>query len=609
MVYTDTGLCGLATYTYLVKAVNKEGIEGPPTPSLQVHTGEPGKPSAPLQLQCQSTSKKHIALTWRHPADHGGIPIQCYQVYRDGRPLRISMATQNEIEEFEDNEVELGRSYIYAVSALHHLPAPPRETASLYAPGSQFGPNATKTFQMMDLHDTRNPHNEAFEGLLSNEITVVCQEMLSLPRLGDEKPHILLQCFNWHSAEESVDSAPPPELAREGDDAHIDDEWRSWYQELKQETEAFAEAGITMTWLPPPSESVAPQGYMPTRWYNLNSAYGTAQQLRSLNTKLRAYGITPMLDLVVNHRCGVKQDSKGQWTQFEDPDWGSWAIVEDNKQGYSGTSGVSDTGSSSDCAPDLDHTNTKVRNDILEWTKWLFSPQGASFGSLRLDMAPGYNVNYQLEYSEALGWPFCVGEYWNGCPDVLHNYAMHGGKGRIAAFDFAFYYVLRGCVEKEDFAGMKNEHGRLNGLVGRDPDHSVTFLDNHDTEHLDFVGRFAGGNVDKILQGYAVLLTHPGTPSVFWSHWASSDPRMKKTITALGQIRRQAGITSHSAVNIAESRQGLYAAFISKWRHCSGSRDAHVAIKVGCHDWCPPNVQHEWELRAFGNNFAVWKRK
>lgn len=74
-------------------------------------------------------------------------------------------------------------------------------------------------------------------------------------------------------------------------------------------------------------------------------------------------------------------------------DWGSWAIVSNNLQGYGGQ-GAKDTGASSQCAPDLDHTNETVRKDAKEWIYWLFNDVG--YGALRIDMAPGYATRYQV---------------------------------------------------------------------------------------------------------------------------------------------------------------------------------------------------------------------
>lgn len=44
-----------------------------------------------------------------------------------------------------------------------------------------------------------------------------------------------------------------------------------WYMELKEKAEEIASLGFTVIWLPPPTESVSPEGYMPKDLYNLDS--------------------------------------------------------------------------------------------------------------------------------------------------------------------------------------------------------------------------------------------------------------------------------------------------------------------------------------------------
>lgn len=46
-----------------------------------------------------------------------------------------------------------------------------------------------------------------------------------------------------------------------------------WYIELKSRAEELSLLGFTVIWLPPPTESVSPEGYMPKDLYNLNSRY------------------------------------------------------------------------------------------------------------------------------------------------------------------------------------------------------------------------------------------------------------------------------------------------------------------------------------------------
>jgi alpha-amylase len=59
---------------------------------------------------------------------------------------------------------------------------------------------------------------------------------------------ILCQGFNWESHKSG-----------------------QWYHELGEKVKLLAELGFSIVWLPPPTESVSPEGYMPKDLYNLNS--------------------------------------------------------------------------------------------------------------------------------------------------------------------------------------------------------------------------------------------------------------------------------------------------------------------------------------------------
>lgn len=46
-----------------------------------------------------------------------------------------------------------------------------------------------------------------------------------------------------------------------------------WYMDLHEKAAELSSLGFTIVWLPPPTESVSPEGYMPKDLYNLNSRY------------------------------------------------------------------------------------------------------------------------------------------------------------------------------------------------------------------------------------------------------------------------------------------------------------------------------------------------
>lgn len=73
---------------------------------------------------------------------------------------------------------------------------------------------------------------------------------------------------------------------------------------------------MTHIWLPPPSQSVAIQGYLPSQLYNLDSKYGNKQELKELCTALKAAGIAPLADIVINHRCADEKGEDGVYNRF-----------------------------------------------------------------------------------------------------------------------------------------------------------------------------------------------------------------------------------------------------------------------------------------------------
>ncbi len=424
-------------------------------------------------------------------------------------------------------------------------------------------------------------------------------------RVLQDPTQIILQGFNWESA------------MRPGG---------GWYGVVEGLAGEIAAAGFTSVWLPPPSEGVPSvdqpydpavvdsRGYLPLRYYNLNSRYGSNRELRRLIGVLRDQGIAPIADIVVNHRAAMRRDSRGRWNVFEGPEWGTWAIVAE--QTKFGATGGPDTGVVYPYTADLDHNNPIVAADLTKWMKWLRNEVG--FAGWRYDFVKGYGGRFVGQFDEATSPEFSVGEYWTSL-----DYSCAGGRacydqnshrqeildwidstwrgvGRTpeqatAAFDFTTKGILQEAIRNGELWRLRDSSSRAPGVLGMWPAKAVTFIDNHDTgstqQHWPF------GNYDQVLQGYAYILTHPGIPSIFWDHYF--DWGMKDQLSALIGIRRRNGISSTSSLFIEEARADVYAATI-------GGR---VAVKIGSGDWSPVTTQRSpWRLILSGKDFAVWER-
>ncbi|MBA0855881.1 hypothetical protein Goshw_020522 [Gossypium schwendimanii] len=151
-----------------------------------------------------------------------------------------------------------------------------------------------------------------------------------------------------------------------------------WYMELKEKASEISSLGFTVIWLPPPTESVSPEGYMPKDLYNLNSRYGTIDELKDLVKSLHGVGLKVLGDVVLNHRCAHYQNQNGVWNIFGGRlNWDDRAVVGDDPH-FQGR-GNKSSGDNFHAAPNIDHSQDFVRKDLIEWLCWLRLKRGSLF--------------------------------------------------------------------------------------------------------------------------------------------------------------------------------------------------------------------------------------
>jgi alpha-amylase len=410
------------------------------------------------------------------------------------------------------------------------------------------------------------------------------------------KSAIMMQGFGWDSHKHGIDG--------------------SWYNVIKANIPKMVEGKVTHVWLPPPSQSVAPQGYMPGQLYKLKSNYGNEEQLRECIKALKDAGIKPIADIVINHRCADEQDEHGNWVKFRDDvdhegrniDWGKWAITGDDPA-FDGH-GNADTGEDFHAAPDLDHANEGLRKALCDWLAWLQRDIG--FEGLRFDYVKGYAANFIAEYvgastgKEALN----VGELWvdmdwqdgglaynqDGPRQALCNW-IDGAQQHSTAFDFVTKGILQEAVKNTEYWRLRDPNNQAPGLIGWWPEMAVTFIDNHDTGSTQAHWPFPG---DKAITGYAYLMTHPGVPCIFWEHYF--DWGLKEQLDQMVQIRQRNGIDAGAKLEIFCADADLYMACIND----------KVVLKLGPRhdigDLCPKECEG-WHFAMAGTDFCIWEKK
>jgi alpha-amylase len=283
-------------------------------------------------------------------------------------------------------------------------------------------------------------------------------------------------------------------------------------------------------------------GYHPVYWFNHRSAFGTEAQLRSMIKTFKDKGTGIIEDVVINHRASVNanwlnfpaETYKGVTYQLTASDICQDDEAKDN--GYKPT-GAEDTGEPWGGARDLDHTSQNVQNNVKAYEDFLLNDLG--YVGFRYDFVKGYAPKYVAMYNQASNVTYSVGECWDGNKTVVTNW-LNGtkldGKIQSAAFDFPMKYYIN-----DAFADGK--WSRLNGGALCDDNnykrYAVTFVDNHDTGRFGECPLYA--NVEA---ANAYILSLPGTPCVWLSHWKTYKTAIKKQIL----IRRAAGITNESQI-------------------------------------------------------------
>lgn len=330
---------------------------------------------------------------------------------------------------------------------------------------------------------------------------------------------------------------------------------------------------FSLVWLPQSGKTNGSlsMGYDPYYFFNQNSSFGTAEELRSLIKTFRTNNIGAIADVVINHH-----QTNGWWS-FPRETYGTETyqlqttdiVANDDAHnaGYTTAaqaqrdgitlSSNNDEGEDFSGMRDLDHKSANVQRIVKAYEHFLVNDLG--YIGFRYDMVKGFDGSHVGNYNDAAGINFSVGECWDNSGTIT-NWINATGK-RSAAFDFQFKYVVNNAANTGNWGnlGQRNPQGDMplinNNAYRR---YAVTFVENHDTQ-LRADGSSNGPLQHDTLAANAYMLAMPGTPCVFYRHYQAYPDQIKAMIDA----RKAAGITNTSDYSPYRSTAAYYGCIVN----------------------------------------------
>lgn len=306
-----------------------------------------------------------------------------------------------------------------------------------------------------------------------------------------------------------------------------------WWDHLAHQANTFRRDGFSEVWIPPVLKGASggySVGYDPFDDYDIGSKfqkgtlpthYGTREQLERCCAIFRANGLGTYCDMVNNHRDG----DPGNWQfnyldAYGTPNGGRFPKsyydfhpnVPQDPDVPDGD-GENFNAFGRDLAPINGIPYHYTFNGLNEAGDWL--TKALDLQGYRLDDVMGISTDWLYPYLNygTLSGKFAVGEYYDtNLSDVEYwIWTMMGGRASALDYPLRDNYLKPMCNTPSSF-NMASLVGA--GIAGVDPYHSVTFVENHDTDQSDPIYQ------NKAL-AYAYILTSEGYPCVFYRDWST----------------------------------------------------------------------------------------
>lgn len=336
---------------------------------------------------------------------------------------------------------------------------------------------------------------------------------------------------------------------------------------ITEKLDYIKELGCNAVYLTPVFTSVSNHKYDISDYYQVDSQFGTNEDLKELVNAAHSRGMRVVLDAVFNHcseRLAQFQDvlEKGKESPYFD-----WFVirgdrVSEEKDNY-------ETFAACDYMPKLNTSNEEVQEFLMEIGVHYLTEY--DIDGWRLDVSDEISHHFWRKFRERMKQTkrdaVIIGENWHDATNYLR------GDQYDSIMNYAFTKL---CLDYFAWGSKNAEQAawKLNELLMRNIDPVNTMmlnlLDSHDT-HRFF--KEVGRNRWKMKAALALLFLFPGVPCIFYGteilteggydpdcrrcmDWEKANPKgeysdIYRLIESLSRLRREQ--------NTAEGRIGIYA--------------------------------------------------
>lgn len=297
--------------------------------------------------------------------------------------------------------------------------------------------------------------------------------------------------------------------------------------------------GVQGIWLMPIGPSPSYHKYDVTDYYGVHPDYGTMEEFKHFVTEAHKRNIKIVMDFVVNHSAAdhpwfiaAKADKNSEYR-----DYYVWANIDSIKDQLSKKEITLDSDNITQWhkngdddeyyygffwggMPDLNFDNPRVRSEMIKAGKfWL---QEVGVDGFRLDAArhifPDEEAEkshqWWIEFGDAMKAVkpdvYMVGEVW-GDAESVGPYL----KGLPSMFNFDLYHSINDLIKNEKNNGIIDNLIKTRKIYKSIQSNylDATFVNNHDQNRLI---NNVDGSIAKTRQAFAILLSLPGTPYVYY---------------------------------------------------------------------------------------------